>query len=437
MKTDCRCIAVLLLGLLVSAPAHSQSNEALQRTADHMIEVSYAGDREALLAARQSLEPFTKDEAAAALAHYYLGLADWWTSPLATDRDEMTTLMDSAIDHFKTATELQDDLGDAYALHVMSFFPLYRLDPSRAQTMMAQTDSLLNKALAVAPKSPLVLLTQGMNLFFMPPQFGGDQEQGSALMEEALQQYDHLDPNATAAWSQATAYSLIGQSYMYKNPPAPQKARYAYEKALALRPDFRTVKRTLLPQTELLSARSPEMFSQVTWTPLANDDEGDANNANLADGKALSYYYDATADSLWFKIDLHSLPNTETIGINLVVDTDQDQSTGASWWGSNRSFTFDKLVTAWVVKAQPGKYAGTMGIGDAASVMRFQMTNLSQNNISLSVDEPGKTLIIGLKRTDLDEDHAMNLIAAVGSNMAWNDDLQDTDYTRLNLSKTP
>jgi len=36
----------------------------------------------------------------------------------------------------------------------------------------------------------------------------------------------------------------------------------------------------------------------------------------------------------WFKFDLERLPNPNAFGLNLIVDTDQNQQNGANWWGN-------------------------------------------------------------------------------------------------------
>lgn len=182
-----------------------------------------------------------------------------------------------------------------------------------------------------------------------------------------------------------------------------------------------------------LVAQDPARFAEIAWTALAEDAKADARNTNLADGKALSYHYDAATDTLWFRLDLHTLPSTEALGLNLVVDMDMDQATGANWWGSNRAFTFDRLVTIWVQGNASG-YRGTVGLGSTSGVSRRAFTDLATNNLALSIDTENPAFIVGVKRSELDDDGTMRLIAAVGSNRAWNDDIGDTKAAELMLS---
>jgi hypothetical protein len=66
---------------------------------------------------------------------------------------------------------------------------------------------------------------------------------------------------------------------------------------------------------------------------LAADSVNDGKNPDWADVKTLSLFDGTDSDTIGFKLDLSRLPNANVFGINLVVDTDQDQQNGANWWG--------------------------------------------------------------------------------------------------------
>ncbi|PWT83645.1 MAG: hypothetical protein C5B44_00240 [Acidobacteria bacterium] len=171
--------------------------------------------------------------------------------------------------------------------------------------------------------------------------------------------------------------------------------------------------------------------SAQIWTVLTADPKGDSLDSSLADAAQLSYRYDKEQDLIWFRITLYDPPNREAFGLNIVVDTGGDDATKVSWWGANKAFKFDKLVTAWVTRQDDG-YQGIIGVGDVSGVKAKQFNNLSQNNLRIRVE--GDSIIVGIRRTDITDKMKMNLIAAVGSNEHWNDDLPNTGSATLDLA---
>src|SRR5215510_5388980 len=134
---------------------------------------------------------------------------------------------------------------------------------------------------------------------------------------------------------------------------------------------------------------------------------------------------------LWFRLSLYGKPNEAAFGVNIVVDTGADDAAKVHWWGANKDYKFDKLITAWVTRGAGG-YQGKIGVADAAGVKAKNPNNLLQNNLKISVE--GDSIVIGVKRTDVTDKMKMNLIAAVGSNVEWNDDIPNTRPVAIDLS---
>src|SRR5713101_4583781 len=174
---------------------------------------------------------------------------------------------------------------------------------------------------------------------------------------------------------------------------------------------------------------APVGVTAQVWTVLAVDPKGDGRDPALPDAAQLSYRYDKPQDLLWFRVSLYGKPIEESFGVNIVVDTGADDAAKMNWWGANKEFKFDKLVTAWVTRGDGG-YQGTIGVGDATGAKAQNFNNLLQNNLQIRVE--GDSIVIGVKRTDLTE--KMNLIAAVGSNERWNDDIPNTRSVALDLA---
>lgn len=190
-----------------------------------------------------------------------------------------------------------------------------------------------------------------------------------------------------------------------------------------------SLSRVLLPL--LFTALVPFVVHGQVVNVLALDAKGDGRDPSLADAAQLSYRYDKAEDFLWFRIVLYNKPNEEAFGVNLVFDTGADESAKTNWWGGNKDFKFDKLVTAWVTRGSDG-YTGTIGMADKAGVEAKQPNNLVKNNIKIRVE--GNTILLGFKRTDLTDQLKMKVIAAVGSNQRWNDDVPNTNSGAIDLS---
>ncbi|PYS33044.1 MAG: hypothetical protein DMF75_10565, partial [Acidobacteria bacterium] len=182
-----------------------------------------------------------------------------------------------------------------------------------------------------------------------------------------------------------------------------------------------------------LTVTTPAPAAAQVYTVLTFDVKGDGRDPALADAAQLAYRYDKQQDLLWFRIALYGVPNENAFGVNIVIDSGGDDATRMNWWGGNKTFKFDKLVTAWVTRGNNG-YQGTIGVGDVAGVNAKQLNNLHQNNLQMRIE--GDSILIGVKRTDITDKIKMNVIAAVGSNEQWNDDLPNAGSAAIDLSKT-
>lgn len=166
------------------------------------------------------------------------------------------------------------------------------------------------------------------------------------------------------------------------------------------------------------------------WTVAGFDAKGDGRDAGLPDAAQLSYRYDQTQDKLWFRLALYGKLDKNAFGINIVMDTGTDP-VKEPWWGGNKDFGFDRIVTAWVT-AGPVGYEGTIGVADGAGAKARNLTNLGKDNVDIKVDVDA--IVVGFKRTDVTEKMKFNVLAAVGSNRQWNDDIPNTGSFTIDLA---
>jgi len=441
-----RTVKVFLLLYAFSVPLVScQSQrvvEEFNQAKKQLLDVSMKSDSAGIVQAWQRFERLLQNEnvarndSLAAWSHYFMGFANWQMAFVTFGNTEgAKKTAGEAITHLQTATKLKANLVDAYVVLRRCYFWQYLLDPKIGMAGWRESAAMLQKAKEFAPESPRVIFEEAIDWFYKPPQAGGDQQKGLARFQEAVQRFEQM-PKQDAAyenWWHATTYMYLGQAYLTVEKP--EEAEKAFKKALALQPNFAMVKNAMLPMTQEMTIPAVRNLEHVAWKQLATDPANDGRNPNWAEAKALSFYYDAPTDTLWFKFDLERLPNPNAFGINLIVDTDQNQQNGAPWWGNNKTFKYDRLVTVWVIKTGPNRYRGSVGIGDIYGIQLGRYTNLFHNNLAFRADAEKKIFLLGFKSAELDNDGHFDLMGEVGSNVGWNDDIPDSGAISLQLRK--
>lgn len=236
-----------VVGLVV--PVHAQTG------ADVILEgkaLLASDDVSQMRQARATFERATVDEKYAALAHYYVALAEYRLLN-RLNRDDAKVVqprLDNAIQHLEQAIKIDRTFPDALALLTSFFGEKMRLDPAAGMQYGPRAQQLLGQAMALAPSNPRVVMLNALSTFFTPEMWGGSQQRGlegfrkaAALFEE-----EDLDDPLLPAWGHEEAYAWVGLAEVELGNTA--AARTAYEKALAINPEFGWVKYTLLPQLD-------------------------------------------------------------------------------------------------------------------------------------------------------------------------------------------
>lgn len=130
----------------------------------------------------------------------------------------------------------------------------------------------------------------------------------------------------------------------------------------------------------------PESVKAYHWIKLAEDRASDGRRPNLADGKALYYFHDASTGLLWFKITLYTPVNPTKPAVSVAIDIDANQETGMSWYGANSNFQFDRMLSVGPISKEGETYTGYNGITDVPGVQSRDWTNLKQGGIVFHVD---------------------------------------------------
>ncbi len=168
------------------------------------------------------------------------------------------------------------------------------------------------------------------------------------------------------------------------------------------------------------------------WTLLSNDISGDASSGSDADGKALYYYFDQSTDTLYFKFELFEGFNTDAPAISLALDTDANQDNGTSWYGTNKAFNVDVMLS-YGPKLDGEKYFGYNGITDSTGIRNRDWINIKQGNLRFYLDVENDAYYLAAKKSDFAPNaNKINLIGSVGANATWSDDIgKDGTYATI------
>lgn len=122
-------------------------------------------------------------------------------------------------------------------------------DASRGMELGPLSGQHMQEALAAGPNNPRVWLLRGIGSLYTPPEYGGGISLAESQLNKAIELFATDHPVAPApSWGQPEAYAWLGQVLQKENKPA--EATAAYNKALALAPDYMWVKIGLLPSVK-------------------------------------------------------------------------------------------------------------------------------------------------------------------------------------------
>lgn len=425
---------ISLLFVASVLPLSAQSSKAASEVHFALLQLNDAAirtDIKGIQQARERLRPFLDDATVGARAHYGIALSDFFEVNAGNRKDALERISDG-IEEDQKAISLDPELSDAYATGALLYFAKQALQPKSGAEALKQALLLLDQGLKL-PANPRVTMMDALLRYAYDPK-GPPKPEGVRRMERALQDFDQGSRTESLPdWWQAYGYLWLGQIYRTKADPDYRKAINFYRKAVLLRPDFTLVRRSYLPTCEDVAPVPAVQTAGFNWKQLASDPKGDGHKPALPDGKALYVYKDLKSGIVWFKLELYNDVDSEAFGVNLAFDLDNDQKTGASWWGAKSNFTYDRLFTVWLTRTGPGSYSGTIGSTDPKGIAAKNVTRLGKNNIMFGLNPAEKAFLIGIKASDLPASGLVSVVGAVGSSTAWNDDILGNSPARLDL----
>jgi len=196
-----------------------------------------------------------------ALLHYYLGYCNhqlniyYRYNPNSTKADKKTAdkLVEAGIQHLEKAIQLDKNFAEAYALVASLYGEKIGSNPLLGMSLGPKSGVFMEKAIKLAPENPRVVYLDAISKNFTPAMFGGSKEKAiSGLYQagELFVKWQSSDPLAPE-WGHAECYAWLGNILTEQKKFV--EARAAFEKSLALRPNYGWVKYELLPKLDAAS----------------------------------------------------------------------------------------------------------------------------------------------------------------------------------------
>jgi tetratricopeptide (TPR) repeat protein len=147
-------------------------------------------------------------------------------------------LAQQCVDRLNRALVLEPDSAEALALQSACYALQTRLDPWRSPLAAPLSLARIDKAVRLAPDNPRVLLLGALAACDRPKLFGGDPQQGFALMLRAAAAFERQRgrPPGLPGWGAADAFTDLARDYLTRGQAV--AARDVLERALLVAPDF-------------------------------------------------------------------------------------------------------------------------------------------------------------------------------------------------------
>ena len=242
-------VRVAGLALAAALPAATLAADSPADTATRAQAAFFAHDAAALAKLAAATAPWAKSSDPRELyAQAYVQFRVEQVAALAKRDAEVEAAGKACVAATTAAAERDPRFAEAHALQSACYGYLAGLGGFGAIRNGSRSGKALEAAQAIAPRNPRVMLTDAFGLYQRPKIAGGDKLQGCVKFREAAAAFDAAPPTAAdtaagIAWGAPEAHDWVGRCATEAGNAA--AARQAYEKALALAPDFAAARKAL------------------------------------------------------------------------------------------------------------------------------------------------------------------------------------------------
>ena len=261
-------LLIALIFVSLSSNAAISANDTREQAASIVAKIQradYEGDRAAMQLGYDELKPFTKDQKLASRIRYWRGFAKWRRAINgfndAVDPKELARDLNTALDEFKAAIELDPTFVDAKVGIISSLGLLLfadRQDEARKKERVAQILATEKEASEMAPDNPRLIWVHGPILWNSPPERGGGQDKAIQNYQRGLETCSKIktsDDPLEPSWGKPEL--MMSLAYCYLNAESADvnaAERYARD-ALEIVPYWHYVRDILLPQIVATKAK--------------------------------------------------------------------------------------------------------------------------------------------------------------------------------------
>jgi tetratricopeptide (TPR) repeat protein len=247
-------LVIATIALITTACARSET--LVVADTERAIERAYLqGDRAALAAAIKPVDAALAANSSDPALVYERAFGHYAASASlfrAADKAELKSELKAAAAMLAT---VHGQPWEAAALHGSILGQLIGLEGGMSgMTLGPKSNQLISGALKQSPNSPRALLFHGIGLLNTPPMFGGDAAKGAKLIQRAIDAFAAADEKSAGPhWGSADAWAWLGIAK--RGAGDAEGARAAWQKALAIQPNYGWVKFALLPSLDKKNAK--------------------------------------------------------------------------------------------------------------------------------------------------------------------------------------
>lgn len=173
-----------------------------------------------------------------ALADYRLGLNYSFTGKHLLALQSLKL----ASDQLKNLVETDPQDVESWALLAQVYGLNIAFEPTKGAELGPKSEQALNKAKAMDPNNPRVLLISGIGKYNTPAMYGGSKQLALLQLNQAIEQYKN-DVNSEYPWGFAEAYTWRGLTHLELGNKAAALADW--QKAIEISPNYGWAKNLL------------------------------------------------------------------------------------------------------------------------------------------------------------------------------------------------
>jgi len=262
-----KLLPVLIL-VSLSFPGAIPGNDGREQAARIVAQIQradYEGDRAALQRGYDELKPFMEDSRLASRIRYWRGFAVWRRAINgfndAVDPKELARDLNTALDEFKAAIELDPKFVDAKVGIISSLGFLLFADPqdeARKKERVAQILATEKEASEMAPDNPRLIWVHGPILWNSPPERGGGHDKAIQNYQRGLETCSKIktsDDPLEPSWGKPELMMSLAYCHLNANSVDMNAAERYARNALKIVPYWHYVRDILLPQIVATKAK--------------------------------------------------------------------------------------------------------------------------------------------------------------------------------------